>query len=775
MHPAIRETVVSAREDQAGDKRLVAYVVPEQKSIISTSELRGFLKQKLPDYMIPSAFVVLDSLPLTPNGKVDRKALPEPDSGRPELDDSFIPARTPIEELLAGIWCEVLGLKEVGIHDNFFELGGHSLLATQVMSRLRNTFQTDIPLRRLFETPTIAGLAGNTLIQGKNQPGLPIVHLSLSEGLPLSFAQQRLWFLDQLQPGSSAYNIFSAFRLTGRLNVTAIEESLGEILRRHEVLRTTFVTENDQPVQRISPTAAFILSQTDLSTMPEEQREAKVQQLASEEASCPFDLTVGPLLRATLLRLTPQEHVLLLTVNHIVSDGWSMGIFYRELSALYETFSKGNPSPLPELSIQYSDFAIWQRKCLQGEALAEQLAYWKKQLNNAPSILALPTDRPRPTIQTYQSASQTFVLSKSLSDGLKTLSQQAGVTLFMTLLAAFKALLYHYTGQDDIVVGTPIANRNRVEIEPLIGFFVNTLVLRTDLSGDPTFRELLSRVREVALEAYANQDLPFEKLVEELHPERDLSHTPLFQVWIVLQNTPSQPLDLLDLAVSPVEIKNETAKFDLTLEMIDGEKGLVGTTSYNTDLFDPATIEQLVWHFQTLLEGIMTDSRQRLSHLSLLPLPISERTGRFGQGNFIHPINHFLEFKKEEIEQSISDCFEKQAQKYPCKIAVKTMHEEWTYAALNQGAHRVARTIMSHCGPGAERIALLFEHGAAMLVGLLGVLKAGKTYVPLDPAYPRSKTGLYTKRFRGECPPDKYQEPCFGQRTNQRRLTPHQY
>jgi amino acid adenylation domain-containing protein len=475
----------------------------------------------------------------------------------------------------------------------------------------------------------------------------------------------------------------------------------------------------------------------DLRNLPEPEREAEAQQLATEEARRPFDLAQGPLLRAILLRLDKEEHVLLLTMHHIVSDGWSMGILFRELSALYGAFSVGKPSPLPELPIQYADFAVWQRQWLQGEVLEAQLAYWRKQLDGAPSMLELPTDRPRPAVQTSRGARQSLALSRDLTEALKVLSRQEGVTLFMTLLAAFKTLLYRYAGRDDIIVVSPIANRNRVEIEGLIGFFVNTLVLHTDLSGNPSFRELLGRVREVALGAYAHQDLPFEKLVEELQPERDLSHTPLFQVWFVLQNTPRQALKLPGLTVNPLKALTETAKFDLTLSMVDTEQGLIGALGYNTDLFDAATIERMAGHFQTLLEGIVTDPEQRLSDLPLSTE--SEQHQQFIRGNLIRPTNPFVEFRRAEIEQSIPDRFEQQAKKYPKNIAVKTENDEWTYEALNQTANRIAQTILALCGRGEERIALLFEHDAPMIAGLLGVLKAGKTYVPLDPSYPKER------------------------------------
>ena len=540
QHPAIQQAVVLAREDSPGDKRLIAYVVTADGSAISVNDLRSYLQLKLPDYMVPSAFVFLDSLPLTPNGKLDRKALPAPDHSRSNSDQSYSAPRTPVEELLAGIWAEVLKLDEVGIHDNFFELGGHSLLATQFVSRINTAFQIDFPLRRLFETPTIAGLADSVQasmeIEKDSRTVRSIVPVPRSNHTPLSFAQERLWFLDRLDPDSPTYNVPAAFRLAGDLNLNALEQSLNEVVRRHEVLRTVFATVNGNPVQKILPSLAIALTPIDISQQPENERQPALQSLLKEEAERPFDLSRGPLIRARLWHLAPHDHVLALNLHHIVSDGWSMGVLFRELSALYQAYRSGEPSPLPELPIQYADYAIWQRNWLQGENLDIQLSYWRKQLDGL-STLQLPTDHLRPPVQTYRGASQSLELSAQLSQAIKGLGRREGVTLFMTLLAAFQTLLCRYCGQQDIAVGTPIAGRARQETEGLIGFFVNTLVLRADLSNNPTFKELLRQVRETTLEAYTHQDLPFEKLVEELHPERNPSISPLFQVMFILQNT----------------------------------------------------------------------------------------------------------------------------------------------------------------------------------------------------------------------------------------------
>jgi hypothetical protein len=435
---------------------------------------------------------------------------------------------------------------------------------------------------------------------------------------PLSFAQQRLWFLDRLEPGNPFYNMPQAIRLSGVLNTKALELALQAIVSRHESLRTIFSYVDGSPVQVISEGTLAELPVNDLTQLPAAERETEARRLASEEARRPFDLSRGPLLRASLLRLAEEDHILLLTMHHIVSDGWSSGILFREFGALYEAFTAGKPSPLPELTIQYADYAVWQRDWLQGAVLEKQLAYWGKQLGGDLPVLELPTDRPRPVVQTFNGAHRSEKLSKELSEQLKALSQREGVTLYMLLLAAFQVLLSRYGGQEEIIVGSPIAGRNRAEIEGLIGFFVNTLVMRTDLSGNPTFRELLRRVKEVALGAYAHQDLPFEKLVEELQPERSLSHSPLFQVMFALQNAPGRALELEGLRLSPFSFENKTAKFDLEMHVWDGVENLTCSFFYNTDLFDPATARRIMKHYQQLLEGIVAGPEARISDLPLL-------------------------------------------------------------------------------------------------------------------------------------------------------------
>jgi len=546
----------------------------------------------------------------------------------------------------------------------------------------------------------------------------------------LSFAQQRLWFLTQLDLGSTAaYNIPAAVRLKGVLDVGVLEISLNKIVSRHEALRTTFTQAEGQPVQAIAPSLTLVLPIVDLQELPEAKREAEVHRLVRKEAQRSFNLENDPLLRVTLLRLGEAEHVVLFTMHHIISDGWSMGVLIKELVTLYEAFSTGLPSPLPELPIQYADFAVWQRQWLQGEVRSSQLAYWKEQLNGATTLLALPTDRPRPAVQSFHGGRQTWALSLDLSQALMNLSQQQGVTLFMTLLAAFQTLLYRYTRQDDICVGTPIANRNRAEIEGLIGFFVNTLVLRTDLSGNPSFVDLLSRVREVALGANAHQDLPFEQLVEELQPRRDLSHTPLFQVMFVLQNAPIPSLEFKGLNLTPLVVESSTAKFDLTLSLENTLQGLIGSWEYNTDLFDAATIASMAGHFQTLLEGIIVDPHQSLSSLPILNaveqqqllLKWNDTKANYPQDVFIHQL------------------FEAQVEQTPDAVAVVFGNKQLTYQELNCRANQLAHHLQALGVKPEVLVGICVERSLEMVVGLLGILKAGGAYLPLDPVYPKER------------------------------------
>jgi amino acid adenylation domain-containing protein len=720
-----------AREDATGDQRLVAYVVVREGEEAITKHLRERLRKRLPEYMIPGAFVLMEEMPLTPSGKVDRKRLPAPEYDRQQIQKQYVEPRTPVEEVISGIWQEALGVKRVGSEDNFFELGGHSLLATRIMSRVNQAFNVELPLRRLFDFPTVASLADGVEAERKTEqlyalapPLLPISH---DGQLPLSFAQQRMWFLDQLEPNSDFYNLPAAMRLTGSLNVDALTSALNEVIRRHESLRTSFVTIDGKPVQVISPTLSLAVPVLDLSEVPEAEREGEARRRAQEEARRPFKLDQAPLLRATLLRLAIDEHVVLLTMHHIVSDGWSMNVLVREVASLYEAYALGRPSPLAELLVQYADFAAWQQAWLQGEVLDRQIDYWKRQLAGAETV-NLPTDRVRPPLQTYAGARYSFELPPAVVQQLHQLSQREAATLFITLLTAFKCLLYRYTDENDISVGTPIAGRTRLETEPLIGFFVNTLVLRTQLRGTESFRELLQRVRDLTLEAYSHQDVPFEKLVEELQPERDLSRTPLFQIAFTMQKRTSAAIDVAGLALRSFADENTTAKVDLSLDMHETEGGLTGYFEYNTDLFDVRTIERMAGHFQTLVAASVNNPDGPISHL---PIMTSDECQFLCEGG----LGEARQFSRQCVQQ----LFEDQVKRSPDAIAILHEDEQLTYGELNKRVNQLAHYLRRQ-GVGPEvPVGIMVERSIEMVVGLLGILKAGGAYLPLDPAYPQER------------------------------------
>jgi amino acid adenylation domain-containing protein len=623
-HRTVRQSVVVAREGEREGKRLIGYVVGDEEA--TPGELKRHLRERLPEYMVPEMIVMLKEAPLTASGKIDRKRLPAINDRRRHGGPEYVAPRTPVEEIVVRIIEEVLMLDRVGRNDDFFEIGGHSLSATQVVSRMKNTFGVEIGVRSVFEGPTAAGLARRieeAIRTGESDEAPPLVRAErASQGggqkgdrMPLSFAQQRLWFIDQLQPNNPIYNIPGAVRLEGRFDLEVLERVINEIVRRHEVLRTRIEVEKDEPVQVIDEWKHWRLEAEDLTSLTKEQREEEVQRLVREEADTGFDLSRGPLLRVKAIKLDEDEHVVLFTMHHIVSDGWSMEILFKEVGALYRAYSKGEPSPLEELPIQYADFAVWQRKWLQGKALENHLAYWRRQLGGGLTALELPIDRPRPAMQTHRGAHRTILLPITLLDSLKALSLKQSCTLFMTLLSAFKALIYYLTRQTDIIVGTDVANRNRAETEKLIGFFVNQLVLRTELSPNHTFEELLRKVREVTLGGYAHQDLPFEKLVEVINPDRDESRTPLFQVKLTLQNVPAGELSLPSLTLNPITTITDTAKFDLLLDLNETELGLYTSLQYNTDLFEETTIIRMLNLFHVLLGRIVERPEAKLHEL----------------------------------------------------------------------------------------------------------------------------------------------------------------
>ncbi len=730
----VREAVVLAREDVTGDKRLVAYLVAEDGVTLQAAELRAALLSQLPEYMVPSAFVELDALPLTPNGKLDRKALPAPETTALIAREYEAP-RDEIEEMLAAIWRELLRVGRVGRHDDFFELGGHSLLAVQLISRIRATLAVDVPLRELFAQPSLQALA--EIIRRAGASTMARIEIAdRSQHLPLSMAQQRLWFLDQLDPAASAaYHLPAALRLLGKLDVAALQATLDRLVARHESLRTSFVAQGGVPYQQIAAEdCGFALSHEDVSSLSAGEREALVARLTVDEARAPFDLSTGPLIRGRLIRVSDDEHVLLVTQHHIVTDGWSIGVMVREVAALYTAFHDGQIDPLPPLEIQYADYAQWQRSWLQGEELARQSEFWKNHLSAAPALLNLPHDRPRPAVQSHSGGTVPVMLSPDLTAHLRTFSQLHGVTLFMTLLSAWSLLLSRLSGQQDVVIGTPVANRQRREVEGLIGFFVNTLALRLRFDEQPSVASLLARVKETTLAAFANQELPFEQVVEAVQPQRSLSHSPLAQVTFTWNNrehgqTDGTTLQLPGLTLATVNHAHETIQVDLQLLLDDAGDVISGVLVYARDLFDRETIERWTGHFVQLLEAMVSDASVAASTLPLLSA--AERRQlleTFNDTSVAYP-----------SEALIHELFEQQATQQPGAVAVVDENESLTYGELNERANKLGHYLIGLGVKADDRVAICCERNADLIVGLLGILKAGGAYVPLDPSHPRDR------------------------------------
>ncbi|NVJ22885.1 amino acid adenylation domain-containing protein, partial [Myxococcus sp. AM011] len=723
--PSISDTVVVVRDEA----RLVAYVV--SSGDVDAAALRAALSQRLPEYMVPSAFVFLDALPLSPSGKVERKALPAPDFVPASRE--FVAPRTPSEELLASLFASVLRIERVGVTDSFFELGGHSLLGTRLVARLRASTGVELPLRDLFEAPTVELLAQRLQVASggavADSGPAKLRPVPRDGDLPLSFAQQRLWFLDQLQPGTASYNLPAALRLEGELDVEALRQSLRALVQRHEVLRTHFVVRDAQPVQVIEPEARVDLPVQELGLLEPSHRDEEARRLMREEALRPFDLARGPLVRATLLRLDAHHHLLLVTVHHIISDGWSTEVMVRELGAFYRQFSGGESARLAPLPIQYADFSVWQRQRLSGDTLRQELDWWKQQLSGAPAALELPTDRPRPAAQTEHGAVLPISLSASVSNAVRELAQREGATPFMILLAVWQLVLSRYSGQDDVLVGSPIANRNRAETEGLVGFFVNTLVLRTRIDVRQSFRELLAQVRLSTLAAYEHQDVPFEKLVEELQPQRDLSRSPLFQVTLTLQNTPNSTLALPGITLTHLPPELETSKYDISLLLEEGGSGFSGVFNYNTDLFDAATLERLSRHFSVLLTEAVTAPDARLGRMSLLTPDEKQLVlTRWNGATANYPRN-----------ASIQDLFAVQAALAPDAAAVVSGEESLSYAQLDSRSNQLAHYLRSLGVLPGSRVAVRLDRSADLIVSLLAILKVGAAYVPLDKAWPSER------------------------------------
>jgi len=719
-HPGVRAAVVAVRE-----RRLAAYVVADPG--VTGAELREMAKRRLPEYMVPAAVVLLEALPLTPAGKVDRRALPAP-AGTEE--EAYVAPRTPAEEVVAGIFAEVLGRERVGAGDDFFELGGHSLLATRVVSRLGPAFGVEVPLRAFFQAPTVAELAAWIDAERAEENGIaapPLVPVSRERPLPLSFAQQRLWFVQQMDPGEVGYNMAFPRRLTGPLDPGALERAAGALVERHESLRTTFRSVAGSVAQVVRPAGDVRLPLVDLAGLPPEARERTLLRLADENARRPFDLERGPLLRLSLVRLSDGEHVLLHCMHHVVGDGWSMGVLFRDLFALYEAFSRCAASPLPPLPVQYADYAVWQRGWLTGEALERQLRWWKERLGGSPPVTELPTDRPRPAVVSGRGAVVRFEIPAEATRGLRSLARREGATLYMVVRAAADLLLSRWSGQEDLVVGSPIANRTRVELEGLIGFFVNTLALRTDLSGDPAFTELLGRVRETALGAYAHQDLPFERLVEEIAPERSLSHTPLLQAMFALQNVHGDNVPAPSgLRVAPYRGPLRTARFDLELDLLEQGDELAGSLRFRTDLFDLSTMERFAAQYRTLLASLLESPQERCSRLRVLPEEEVRLLRAYGSGPACEP----------PADASVPALAAAQAARTPDAVAARCGDQALTYAALHRRVVSLSRRLHERGAGDGATVAVCLERGPGLLVAMLAVWRAGGVYLPLDPTYP---------------------------------------
>lgn len=731
-HSLVRECAVNVYQDkETEDKHLIAYIVTQDGSMLDQREWRRWIKESLPDYMVPQVVVQLDQMPVTPNGKIDRKRLPEPISVSREGGGRVLP-RTTLEVDLAKMWCDLLHLGEVGVFENFFELGGHSLLATRLVSRIRRECGIEIPLRALFELPTIAELAHEIAERSSVHSDATVSPIPVMRDarVPLSYNQQRLWFLNQLEPDNPFYNIPVGLRVSGEVDKSAFCASVEAIIERHEILRTTFDVVDGEAVQRIQEHMKLDVLTFDLRDVSELERTDRVVEFMQNEAQKPFSLSSGPLLRMTWLDTAAQEHIVVLVFHHICFDLWSVRVFLQELSTLYEAQIAGKSAVLPALPIQYVDYAYWQHRYMEDGHLRESMSYWKKTLAQSVPALELPTDRPRPPIQSYRGGHETIRLSPGLYQELQSFNQGEGTTMFMTLLAAFKVLLYRYSGQEDISVGIPIANRNRSEIEDLLGFFTNTLVMRNQVNGSMKFTKLLQLVRQNALDGYAHQDVPFEKVVEELQPNRDLSRTPLFQVMMAYLENGYQSISTTGIKLETISIATATSKFDLTLFVAEQEDRLDLTFEYNSDLFDRRTIRRMMDHLSRLLSDITQQGNKSVAELRL-------------QGDEEHDqwMRRVTSCSDEIVysEQPVQHIFEAIAAQIPDNAALRFMDEQMTYAQLNERANRLAHLLKAHNVVSDVPVGICMERSFDMIVAVLAIIKAGGAIVALDPQYPRER------------------------------------
>jgi amino acid adenylation domain-containing protein len=724
--PEVQDATVTVQGDGHGNPRLVGYLVAaDVEARPAAQTLREALAASLPDYMVPSQLIWLDALPLTPNGKLDRRALPAPDAIASTA--VYVAPRTPAEQALSRLWSEVLGVERVGLHDNFFDLGGHSLMAVRLTAALRRELGVEVPLADLFAHPVLSRFA-RVVARAEASALPPIAPRDASEPAPLSFAQQRLWFLDQLDKrASAAYHLPIGVRLSGALDVAPLQRALDRIVQRHEALRTRFELVDGEPVQRVDAPAPFALACHDLSRLADPEQE--LARHAEAAANEPFDLAAGPLVRGSLLRLSEREHVLLVTMHHIVGDGWSMGVLIRELGALYAAFAEGGADPLPPLALHYADYAAWQRRWLAGEVLQRQLAYWKAALQGAPEQTTLPLERARPAVQDYAGDSLEIALAPALGAQVRALARRHGTTVFNVVLAAWATLAGRLSGQDDVVIGTPVANRMRAEAEPLIGFFVNTLALRIDLSGRPRMSTLLKRVHDATLAAHAHQDLPFDQVIEAVNPPRSMAHAPLFQLMLAWRTDAPLPAELGGVALRSMAAPQMPAQFDATLDLGDDGTTIGGRLTFATSLFERTTVARYLGYFEALLAAMVADADRPMAQLAMLSDAERQRALARGAGAVV----------PREPAQSVHGLFEAQVRRTPDAVALVSESGTLSYAELNARANQLARHLAT-LGVGPEaRVALCMERGMEMVVALLAVLKAGGAYVPLDPRLPAER------------------------------------
>jgi amino acid adenylation domain-containing protein len=738
----VRECAVVAKAGAGGQIQLVCYVEAEAEGW-STEAIRQRLRERLPEYMVPQVYVRLDRLPLSANGKIDRRALPEAGFFDSDEKQGYVAPQAPIEQALAQIWSDVLGIDSVGIHDDFFEIGGHSLSAMQVISRTNQMFRVDLMMSEFFTAPTIADLdkkVQSAIRQGRGLQASPSARGTRDDNIPFSYSQQRIWFLEQLNPGAASFNIPIAIPIDSELDYAVLERSLNKVIERHEALRTRLLITDGQPIQAVDEPWDIVIQVIDLSQIDSLSRENEAKRLIEENEKEPFNLMTDRLFRAKVLMFDDHHHLLLICLHHLILDDWSIQLLAREVTQLYRSYSQGEHLDLKPPTLQYADYAIWQRESVSREVLKQELSFWREQLAAAPAALELPTDRPRPAVLSTRGGVEALTLDEDLSKALFDLSRNNGVTVFMTMLAGWATLLSLYSGQEEIVIGTPVSGRNRVELENVVGLFLNTLALNVPVRREATLRQQLETVKEICLRAYTHQDVPFEMLVEELQPERNMSRSPLFQVWLNLLNYSdrySRNPDRIDnLSGGAIE-----ARYDLSLYVYQYSNLIKLELIYNRDLFDPATIKDMVCHLESIFSVMASRIDGRwidlfLRHKSEKPVV---------RASLIRPQQIFTEFAKDDVDRSIPARFDEQAEKYPDHIAINAIAESLSYRELKQQADRIAAIILGELGVGEGCVALLFDHGIAMIAAMLAVLKAGKVYVPLDPAHPITRIDYILK------------------------------